>query len=397
MGRFWARRSRRAMLTLVVSMLALCGFAGTGLASGWFSANDNPWPYNHPVHSAVLAAVGDTSCQPTADESAASECQSSQWAAQTATANEIEGLHPALVAVLGDEQYQVGTYQDFTGSFDHTYGAFKFLQRPTPGNHEFYDEHGETGVHGYGYFDYYNGYPVNPANGNPASTVTFGPAETEPTPRQSGQAGNFGNSGNGWYSYDLAGWHIISLNAECNIPQHGNCNPNAGWYRSETAWLAKDLGSDHAACTMAYWHQPTFSAANPSSSAPVSQGGDPEGPTARVWWRLLHAHHADLILNGHDHLYARFAPMDPNGASDPRNGIRQFIIGSGGESLDVLNPKAPNLQAGADQYYGVMKMLLYPDGYHWDYQSALENPSAPSGTPPTYSDTGGGRCHGGVA
>ena len=70
--------------------------------------------------------------------------------AQTATANQIEAMQPKLVAILGDEQYQVGRYQDFMGSFDHTYGAFKFLQRPSPGNHEFYTSHGETGDDGYG-------------------------------------------------------------------------------------------------------------------------------------------------------------------------------------------------------------------------------------------------------
>ena len=71
-------------------------------------------------------------------------------------------MKPDAVALLGDLQYQVGRYSDFEGSFDLTYGAFKFLHRPAPGNHEFYDEHGETGVAGYGYFSYYNGFQINP-------------------------------------------------------------------------------------------------------------------------------------------------------------------------------------------------------------------------------------------
>jgi hypothetical protein len=78
-------------------------------------------------------------------------------AAQTATANQVEAMKPDLVAVLGDEQYQNGYLSDFEGSFDTTWGAFKFLQRPAPGNHEFYDNHGQDGVRGLGYFDYYNG------------------------------------------------------------------------------------------------------------------------------------------------------------------------------------------------------------------------------------------------
>ncbi|HWF14732.1 MAG TPA: hypothetical protein VG244_00985 [Acidimicrobiales bacterium] len=60
---------------------------------------------------------------------------------------------PSLVAILGDEQYQVGTLADFKGSYDQTYGAFKFLQRPSPGNHGFYSTHGQDGEDGIGYSD----------------------------------------------------------------------------------------------------------------------------------------------------------------------------------------------------------------------------------------------------
>lgn len=77
------------------------------------------------------------------------------------------------------------------------------------------------------------------------------------------------------------------------------------------------------------------------------------------------------MLNGHDHVYARFAPMDPAGNADPRNGIREFVVGTGGESLDEVLPATPNLQAWADQYYGVMSLSLGHDGYSWDYQSSL--------------------------
>jgi hypothetical protein len=86
--------------------------------------------------------------------------------------------------------------------------------------------------------------------------------------------------------------------------------------------------------------------------------------------------------------------MDPTGNPDPRRGIREFIVGTGGESLDTVIPSTPNLQAWADQYYGVMKLALAPGGYHWDYESAMESQSAPAGTPATYSDSGSGRCNG---
>jgi hypothetical protein len=394
---------------VAIAAAGLGVLAGTVFAAaGGFSDQANVWPYAPVGTSPVLAAVGDIACQPAAapgeNEKASDRCSTSRWQAQTATADQIEAIQPNLVALLGDEQYQVGRYEDFMGSFDHTYGAFKFLQRPTPGNHEFYDRNkggfGETGVQGYGYFDYYNGYQVDPNTGNPMTTsFTFNPTFggtgtlTQPTPRADGQAGHFDTSSgvaDGWYSYDLGSWHIIALNAECDIPANGLCDPNSTWYKSQTDWLAQDLSTDHAQCTLAYWHQPTFSAATPSSSAP---GADPEGPTADAWWKLLYAHGADVILNGHDHLYARFAPMDPSGAADPKKGIREFIVGTGGESLDTLNPNAPNLEAGTGSYYGVMKLTLNHDSYAWDFESA-PNPPAPNPGSGTFSDTGSARCHG---
>jgi hypothetical protein len=41
-----------------------------------------------------------------------------------------------------------------------------------------------------------------------------------------------------------------------------------------------------------------------------------------------------------------------------------------------------------------MKMTLKSNGYNWDYESAMESREAPTGTPPTYSDSGSGSCHG---
>jgi hypothetical protein len=310
--------------------------------------------------------------------------------AQTATANQVEALQPNLVAVLGDEQYQNGYLSDFEGSFDSTWGAFKFLQRPSPGNHEFYDNHGQDGVRGLGYFDYYNGYQHN-ADGS-VMTTTFtgrsGSPVTQPTPREDGQAGDYGTTGDGWYSYNLGSWHLISLNVECKF-EPGGCNASGTWFASETNSLAQDLAADHSRCTLAYWHQPTF-----SSTASTITSDRAEGATADAWWKLLYKHGADVILNGHDHVYTRFAPMDPAGTADSEHGIREFIVGTGGESLDPLNPSIPNVQASTDQYYGVMKLTLGHDWYNWDYQSAMPSQEAPPGTPPSYGDTGSGTCHG---
>jgi hypothetical protein len=367
--------------------------AGSVLARGF--SGGGSWPYAGGSNSPVLATVGDISCQPgppLESEKPSDVCSGdpTRNLAQTANANQIEADHPDLVAILGDEQYQVGRYEDFMGSYNNTFGAFKFLQRPTPGNHEYYTSHGQTGSNGVGYFDYFNGFQLNPdaspiLDSYPITTPGNSGTFTQPRPRPDGQAGEVGQ---GWYSYNLGDWHIISLNIECaNMP--GACDPNGTWLQSETQWLTQDLAANGAKCTLAYWHQPTFS----PTEAPTASA---EGQAADAWWKVLYQRGADIILNGHDHVYARYAPMDPSGASDSKKGIREFIVGTGGESLDTLitTPSTPNVQASTDQYYGTMTLTLNHNSYSWDFESSLKNPHAPAGTPATYSDSGSDKCHG---
>jgi acid phosphatase type 7 len=423
------------LMAATASVLTLAG----GAKAQNSNTSDNIWPYATTHQLPVLAVVGDISCQPgeaePANESGHEACNNpkapytttSLWQSQEATANQIEAMKPDAVALLGDLQYQVGQYQDFENSFDLTYGAFKFLTRPAPGNHEFYDEHSATGVAGYGYFSYYNGFQVD-ANGNPI-TVTLGDpcpstmtgcgypgltaSNPQPVPRADGQAGHFEATGgvggtipsggtvgvgDGWYSYNLGSWHLISLNIECET-QPGGCSNTGPWFAAELAWLRKDLEENRSACTAAYWHQPTFSAADSISE---------EGVTAQAFWELLYEYNADLILNGHDHLYARYRPLDPSGNSDPRRGIREFIVGTGGETLDTVvttdttaadptgNPNfnAENLESATGNFWGVMALTLGDHGYQWDFEPALEFPGAPAGTAP-FNDKGVASCHGG--
>jgi hypothetical protein len=228
------------------------------------------------------------------------------------------------------------------GSFDTTWGAFKFLQRPAPGNHEFYDNHGQDGVRGLGYFDYYNGYQHN-ADGSVVNTTLTGPSGgtvTQPAPRDEGQAGEFGTSGDGWYSYNLGSWHLISLNIECKF-EPGGCDPNGAWFSAQTNWLAHDLATDHSRCMLAYWHQPTF-----SSTASPFNSDSTEGQTADAWWKLLYKYGADVVLNGHDHVYSRFAPMNPAGQADPRYGLREFIVGTGGSPWTPSSRARPTCRPG---------------------------------------------------
>jgi len=393
-----------------------------GWSGGNWVPNDNPWPYNKLQGPPVLAVVGDVACQPgeteptgeKAGENCAGDTAQNLLASQAATAQQIENMKPDRVALLGDEQYQVGQYSDFENSYELTYGAFKMITRPSPGNHEFYTEHGAVGVAGYGYFSYFNGVQHNAdgsmmmttISGNPDTAGTF----TQPVPFSDGQAGHFEQTGglgtaenggpvgvgDGWYSYNLGSWHLISLNIECET-QPGGCSPTGSWFASELEWLKKDLAANHSECTLAYWHQPTYSAADSISL---------EGMTAQSFWVLLYQYGADLILNGHDHLYARYRPLDPSENYDPKKGIREFIVGTGGETLDTValtgtssdplgnnNFNADNLEASSGEFWGVMGLTLLPNGYAWDYESALKDPAQTTG-PATFSDKGFGSCHG---
>ena len=76
-------------------------------------------------------------------------------------------------------------------------------------------------------------------------------------------------------------------------------------------------------CTLAIWHQPRFSSGD-------EHGND---PSVAPFWDALYAAGADLVVNGHDHDYERFAPQDPDGDRDRERGIREFVVGTGGGEL----------------------------------------------------------------
>ena len=141
----------------------------TGWSDGNWVPNDNPWPYNEGSSRPCwrwLATSPASQARKSSGEKAGENCggdtAQNLWSqSQAATANQIENMKPDLVALVGDVQYQVGQYSDFENSYDLTYGAFKMITRPAPGNHEFYDEHGAIGVAGYGYFSYFNGVQHN--------------------------------------------------------------------------------------------------------------------------------------------------------------------------------------------------------------------------------------------
>ena len=250
------------------------------------------------------------------------------------TADLLETI-PGTIFTTGDNAYPNGSTTDYTNCYGPSWGrsSLKARTKPSPGNHEYQTAGGA------GYFQY------------------FGSAA--------------GTQGQGYYSYNLGEWHIIVLNSNSNC---STISCAAG--SAQEQWLRADLAAHrNYACTLAYWHHPRFNSG--------AQHGNNTNVTAL--WNALYEHNADVILNGHEHVYERFAPQTPNGLLDNARGIRQFTIGSGGNGHYAFEATPePNSEARDNTAYGVLKLTLRTGGYDWQFVSAAGS---------SYADSGSGTCH----
>ena len=101
-------------------------------------------------------------------------------------------------------------------------------------------------------------------------------------------------------------------------------------------------------------------------------------------WKSLYDAGADVVLNGHDHNYQRFAPQDPSGKADSARGIRQFIVGTGGKSHYEIETPIANSEVHNDDTFGVLKLTLHPTSYDWEFIPVAGQ---------TFTDSGSDRCH----
>jgi hypothetical protein len=240
------------------------------------------------------------------------------------TAKLLESIAGTVVA-LGDLAYFSGSAGDFANCYEPTWGRVKGRTRPAPGNHDYETQQAAPY---YGYF-----------------------------------GENAGPSGRGYYSYRAGAWLILSLNS--NIPATAD-SPQA-------AWVRETLASNPTPCTLAYWHYPLF------SSGPNGDNG-----AMRDIWSILQQAGADVVLSAHDHLYERFAPQDAAGRFDPRRGIREFVVGTGGAHLYAPRAIRPNSEV-ISSTFGVLKLTLKARSYDWQF---VPIPGK------TFTDFGMGECHG---
>jgi acid phosphatase type 7 len=246
-----------------------------------------------------------------------------------ATAKLIDNI-PGTVFAAGDLAYPDGSDEQFAKCYGPTWGRFKDRTRPAPGNHEYHSD----GASGYVRY--------------------FGAAAGDPK--------------KGYYSYELGAWHIVVLNSEC--ADVGGCRAGS----PQEKWLHDDLSAHPAKCTLAYWHKPLFSSGQ--------HGDDWE---VKSLWDDLYAANAEIVINGHDHDYERFAPQDPSGKPDAQRGILEFVVGTGGKnSHRDLAITRPNSEIRQGDTFGVLKLTLHSTSYQWQFV-----PEAGK----TFSDSGSGVCH----
>jgi hypothetical protein len=215
----------------------------------------------------------------------------------------------ASVFTLGDNVYSSGTTEQFEKCFTPAWGdpkrrIMKSLH-PTPGNHEYYSPNADP------YYKY------------------FGPAA--------------GVVGKGYYSYDVAKWHIVVVNSELFV----NSIFSDSARKEQLDWVARDLKDHKALCTIAYWHNPRF-----------SSGWHGNDPRFDALWQILYGDGVDLVLNGHDHDYERFAPVNPAGILDSAKGIAEIVAGTGGEDLRGFNAIVPNSVYRIEGRVGVLLLTL---------------------------------------
>jgi hypothetical protein len=238
---------------------------------------------------------------------------------------------PGWIAILGDNAFPDGTLQNYTECYGPTWGRHLDRTFAVLGNHEY-----QTGSAS-GAFDYL---------GDRA-----GPRDL------------------GYYSLDLGDWHVIVLNDNQPYQSIAPGSP-------QDQWLANDLASTTRVCTMALFHAPRFLSSNTAGF--IERGGH------RPLWERLYAAGVDVVLNAQQHHYERMAPLAPDGSRDDARGIRQFNVGTGGESVALPTVAIhPQSEVRAAEF-GVLKLNLSAGGYAWEFIPAPGS---------AFSDSGIATCH----
>ncbi|MFZ6813862.1 metallophosphoesterase family protein [Undibacterium sp. Rencai35W] len=231
----------------------------------------------------------------------------------------------AVALTLGDNTYPVGKPEEFSQCYDPTWGRFKARTLPSPGNHDY----GMPSAHGY--YNYFG--------------ELAGPDRR------------------GYYSRKVGQWQLISLNS----------NVDGAQMQAQLQWLKEELNNNPRRCTLAFWHHPVF-----------STGGHGNNDIMQAAWKLLSDAKADIVLTSHDHDYERFVPLDEHGNIDQKNGIRSFVVGTGGAKLTPMFFPKIITEIRDNATYGVLKLSLHEKSYDWEFLPVAGQ---------SFTDKGSGSCH----
>ena len=305
MGKMTAHSARRA----VAYALSAVAIAVTVVACGGGGNNTTPTVLQvNPTTPWELITAGDIAqCNPlrsSADSNAhkTAELVDRQLAIGGANSN---------VLTLGDNAYFAGLTIGYTTCYRPTWGRFIDRTFAIPGNHD-YEKGGDNN-----YFDDF---------GPKASPAGAGPDRS------------------GYYRLDQNGWTVFALNS----------NIDASAASPQGQWLKKELATA-SPCVAAAWHHTRFTSAAGGDNATMSQ-----------LWDMLDLAKADVVLQGHEHHYERFAPMTAAGAVVAGSGLRSFVVGTGGAEIYGF----AGTRAGSErqvQAYGVMRLSLSAGKAAWRF------------------------------
>jgi hypothetical protein len=225
----------------------------------------------------------------------------------------LTSANPNLFLYLGDvyEEGSTAEFYNWYGIPSTFFDRLRSITDPTIGNHEYLSQNGR------GYFDYWDNIP-------------------------------------NYYSYNAGGWHFISLNSNGS---HVPTSAGSAQYN----WVQQDLAAlPPQTCTIAYYHHPIYN---------IGPEGANTGMSAI--WKLLAQYGVDIVLNGHDHDYQRWVPLDGSG-NPSSTGVTEFVAGTAGHSMQKFIKTDSRVAYSNDTNptaFGALFLQLNPQGANFSYKN----------------------------
>ena len=246
------------------------------------------------------------------------------------------------VFTTGDNAYPDGTYQNYQ-VYDASWGSFRNKTRPTYGNHDYYGSSTAVGSE-----QYWNEGP-DPAPVRVSNTNSF-------------------------YAYDVANsnWRAIVLTSASTEGPTSNQAPSCATGSPQMNFLNNALNTTKN--TVLFWHHARFSA---STDHPTSEGAT---GCSKTFFDVAYDKRADLILQGHSHLYERYDTRDKSGTK-VTGGLTSIVCGTGGNSFDGLQGgPSPAPDRAFTNAWGVCKLTLNASNAQVTFLPAPGSPGTDSAT-----------------